>query len=139
MGLSSWPFATMIWKFGAGPVSLIASFDRSLILLRSASEMALVRAPVSMSPSRTSFSKSFEKYYIWRFFLKVRFVERFKYIMLLPSIVVRWLKTSLSRRGWGCFPGDAQKRDFVSPFHYQFELLRLFVGSGIQFVFLEVV
>ena len=58
MGCSSCPFATMIWKLGAGPVSLMASLARSLILLRSAPEIALVRAPVSMSPSRVSFSKS---------------------------------------------------------------------------------
>ena len=42
----------MISKNGAGPVSLIAYFDGSSILLRFASEMALVGAPVSVSPFR---------------------------------------------------------------------------------------
>ena len=58
IGTSNCPFATMIWKFGGGPVSLIASFASNLILLRSCSEIALVRAPVSIRPSSVSFSKS---------------------------------------------------------------------------------
>ena len=45
-------------KMGAGPVSVIASGARSLILFRSCSDIALVRAPVSIRPSSVSFSKS---------------------------------------------------------------------------------
>ena len=43
------------------PVSLIGSFASNLILLRSCSEIALVRAPVSIRSSSVSFSVDFEK------------------------------------------------------------------------------
>ena len=54
IGTSNCPFATMIWKFGGGSLSFIASFASNLILLRSCSKIALVRAPVSIRPSSPS-------------------------------------------------------------------------------------
>ena len=41
----------------AVPVSSTGSFDICLILLRSASEMALMKAPVAVSPTRASFAQ----------------------------------------------------------------------------------
>ena len=57
LGVSKYPFATIIWKSGAGPTFKIVCRASNRIFLESTPEMALVIALVSMRPSMVNSPK----------------------------------------------------------------------------------
>ena len=61
IGASNCPLATIIWNSGGGPSFSIVCGASSQILCKSASGMALDKAPVSMSPSMFNSTKSIGK------------------------------------------------------------------------------
>ena len=96
-GVSKSPFATMIWKDGAGPSFTMDWGANRRIFLRSSSGIALEWGPVSIRSSRVNSPKSIGKYSIRRLNLSPRFAERGTYDGS-PSLATKKCKKTVSSK-----------------------------------------
>ena len=96
-GVSRSPFATNIWKDGAGPFLTLDWGASSRIFLKSASGIALECVPVSIRPSNVSSPTSIGKYNIRLLILSPRLVERGTYDGF-PCFSTRMCRKAVSSR-----------------------------------------
>ena len=97
LGVSSCPFATMIWKFGGGTFRITDCGARSRIFRRSISGIALDSSPVSISPSMVNYPKSIGKYNMR--FLHLR-------LMVVDRVIQSGSPSLVMRIFWNCFSSN---------------------------------